>query len=695
MELLAKLSLIICCCDAVSRTLAATQIPDRSCIGYYKPGDYIIGGIFPIYRSATAPCNGVLFEPGVSMAESMLFAVNKINERSDILRNITLGVELRNDCSDEGLSLWTIGTMLSPVGHLEYKEACPGRERGHERQVFGVVGTSRSSTSLFAAKVGGVYRVPLISYTATSDELSNAARFPYFLRTVPPDKFQAIAIVDILLRFNWTYVALFYSIDTYGVHGARHVRTLAENAGICVAVNFPVTGLGSKSDAQDIVSKLREANKANVIVIISYRTSANEVLRAIQNSNLNKHYTFVGSDGWGSSLVGEGFAELVHGGIFVRLYSGMDQDFRDHYNELPTKADGATHWYRDLLDIFAETNNCSDWSVCPKPQPVLELLVTTAVYAFAHALNDSLSSRACNAECEDDGETLLQNLLSVSFDTQEGPFRFDANGDTSGKYFYKNFQKVADAEEKYELATVGVWQQDNLTIDTDAIQWGLTLESDVTMTPPSSVCRDVCRPGYITVPLRQKCCLGCMKCEDFSIVLNSSTACSACPDTHWPNGEFTHCVPIKPTFLDLTEVMILVILVFSVFGLFLGLFAAAGMWHYRGHPLIKATSRELSAVNITGLILCFTAPFLMIIPKPTYVTCALSEICIVLCLTFNFAPTLLKVNRIWRIFQSGKKSNKKPRFVGPKQQLIIVGGVIVIEVMYFLVDTLVFVFSKF
>ena len=37
-----------------------------------------------------------------------------------------------------------------------------------------------------------------------------------FARTVPPDTFQAIALVDIVKRFNWTYVSTIASEGSYG-----------------------------------------------------------------------------------------------------------------------------------------------------------------------------------------------------------------------------------------------------------------------------------------------------------------------------------------------------------------------------------------------------------------------------------------------------------------------------------------------
>jgi ABC-type branched-subunit amino acid transport system substrate-binding protein len=43
-----------------------------------------------------------------------------------------------------------------------------------------------------------LFRVPQISYMATSPSLSDPDRFPYFFRTVPSDYNQAHAMLEIL-----------------------------------------------------------------------------------------------------------------------------------------------------------------------------------------------------------------------------------------------------------------------------------------------------------------------------------------------------------------------------------------------------------------------------------------------------------------------------------------------------------------
>ena len=77
------------------------MIPDRACVTHQKPGDLILGGIFPVYRSGAIPCDGILNHNGVRMVESMVYAIEAVNNRSYILPNVTIGYEIRNDCLRE------------------------------------------------------------------------------------------------------------------------------------------------------------------------------------------------------------------------------------------------------------------------------------------------------------------------------------------------------------------------------------------------------------------------------------------------------------------------------------------------------------------------------------------------------------------------------------------------------------------
>lgn len=59
-------------------------------------------------------------------------------------------------------------------------------------------------------------QIPQISYASTSTELSDKSRFEYFSRVVPPDNFQAQAMVEIIHQLGWKYVSTVAVEGDYG-----------------------------------------------------------------------------------------------------------------------------------------------------------------------------------------------------------------------------------------------------------------------------------------------------------------------------------------------------------------------------------------------------------------------------------------------------------------------------------------------
>lgn len=74
-------------------------------------------------------------------------------------------------------------------------------------------------------------QIPQISYSSTSIDLSDKTRFEYFSRVVPPDSFQAQAMVDIALEFGWSYVSTLADEGNYGEKGIGAFEEIAKRAG--------------------------------------------------------------------------------------------------------------------------------------------------------------------------------------------------------------------------------------------------------------------------------------------------------------------------------------------------------------------------------------------------------------------------------------------------------------------------------
>lgn len=67
-------------------------------------------------------------------------------------------------------------------------------------KVVGVVGCLSSDATLSVASFFTPQRIPTISYASSSPDLDDTINYPYFLRTVPSDEEQAIAMTEVRLE---------------------------------------------------------------------------------------------------------------------------------------------------------------------------------------------------------------------------------------------------------------------------------------------------------------------------------------------------------------------------------------------------------------------------------------------------------------------------------------------------------------
>lgn len=70
-----------------------------------------------------------------------------------------------------------------------------------------------------------------MSYASTSSELSDKSRYGYFLRVVPPDTYQAQAMMAVVKEFGWTYVSTVASAGNYGEKGIEAFKNLTRDTG--------------------------------------------------------------------------------------------------------------------------------------------------------------------------------------------------------------------------------------------------------------------------------------------------------------------------------------------------------------------------------------------------------------------------------------------------------------------------------
>ncbi|XP_038071136.1 metabotropic glutamate receptor 4-like [Patiria miniata] len=648
-------------------------VPSGVLVNYTRPGDFIIGGIFPLHQDNT--CRAGMRSHILERVQTMVYALEEINANDDILPNVTLGFDIRESCYMEDAALWSALSILG--GHEPNGIHAVTTGNASRSRLIGIVGTSRSTTSIVAAKATNLYEIPMISGYATSDELSDKGRFPYFLRTAPPDKLQARAIIDALLRFKWFYVGVMYSVDTYGIRGTQELLNLADKNGICVAFSIAVRKTATETEIQEAVSKILQFDKAKVYVMFGGYEGMYRILQEYHKIKPTEKLTLVGSDTF-AYFEEHGLQDMSLGNLFFTLNFRQVPGFDRYFNDLVASS-MENPWFAEYKELWRRELGCSDFSNCYIPTSNRSSPAYHAVYAFAHALEDMLRARCgvsfASPDCElfrngISGREFLPFLLNVTFQGIDGLFRFDENGDPEGTYNVDSFRNG-------EYYQVGSWDSRGADHEFSINEWDIRWPDGVGK-PTFSLCIEDCRPGYIVVPLEKKCCKGCQKCASNAIVRDG--VCVPCAGRFWPDEDtFTECQEIEASTFAVDEASVLVILALSLVGICFSSLSFAGMTYYRNHALIKATSRELSFISILGTMLAFFILFAFL-PRPTAASCAISEAIISLCVTLTYAPTLLKVNRIFRIFNASKRSTKPPRLVRPKDQLILSAVLISVQV---------------
>ncbi|KAK2711818.1 hypothetical protein QYM36_012822, partial [Artemia franciscana] len=241
------------------------------------PGDVILGGLFPVHDKGEKNnyCSTKVYDRGLQRAEAMLFAIDEINKRG-MIPGIVLGASIFDTCSRDtyalNRSLEFVKASLNSLdtSGFECRDGWPPKQKTSQSgPVIGVVGGSYSSVSMQVANLLRLFHIPQISPASTSKALSDKSKYELFARTVPPDTFQAIAIVDILELFNWTYVSTIASEGTYGEAGIEVFHRRAAERNICVAVAEKVPDHADTKRFDQIVESLLKKPNAKAVVLFT------------------------------------------------------------------------------------------------------------------------------------------------------------------------------------------------------------------------------------------------------------------------------------------------------------------------------------------------------------------------------------------------------------------------------------------
>uniref|UniRef100_A0A667XNM9 Glutamate metabotropic receptor 8 n=1 Tax=Myripristis murdjan TaxID=586833 RepID=A0A667XNM9_9TELE len=667
-------------------------------------GDIILGGLFPVHSRGDrgTPCGELKKEKGIHRLEAMMFAIDLINKDPELLPNITLGARILDTCSRD---TYALEQSLTFVQALIEKDGSDVRCANGDPPIFtkpdkivGVIGAAASSVSIMVANILRLFKIPQISYASTAPELSDNTRYDFFSRVVPPDSYQAQAMMDIVTAMEWNYVSTLASEGNYGESGVEaFVQISRETGGVCIAQSLKIPREPKPGEFDKIIRRLLETSNARAIIMFANEDDIRRVLDAAKRNNQTGHFLWVGSDSWGSKISPVIGQERVAEGAITILPKRASVDAFDRYFRSRSLSNNRRNvWF---AEFWEENFNCKlgmhgKRPGSPKKCTGLEKVgrdssyeqegkvqfVMDAVYAMAHALHrmhrelcygyPGLCPRMAN---NIDGKELLSYIRAVNFNGSAGtPVVFNENGDAPGRYDIFQYQITNRSTAEYRV--IGSWTN-KLHLKVEAMHWRT---GDPSL--PASVCSIPCRAGERKKVVKGvPCCWHCERCEGYHYQASEFT-CELCPYEMRPDTNRTGCVPIPIIKLEWHSPWAIIPVFISMLGIIATSFVIVTFVRYNDTPIVRASGREMSYVLLTGIFLCYAITFLMI-AAPDVGVCSLRRIFLGLGMCFSYAALLTKTNRIHRIFEQGKKSVTAPRFISPASQLVITFSLISVQLL--------------
>ncbi len=196
---------------------------------------------------------------------------------------------------------------------------------------------------------------------------------------------------------------------------------------------------------------------------------------------------------------------------------------------------------------------------------------------------------------------------------------------------------------------------------------------------PDSVCSFPCRSGERKKMVKGvPCCWHCELCDGYQFQADEFN-CEMCPFDMRPTPNRTACHPTPIIKLEWHSPWAMIPLFLAILGILATLSVIITFIRFNDTPIVRAAGRELSYVLLTGIFLIYLITFLMI-AEPGTVVCAFRRLLLGLGMSITYSAMLTKTNRIYRIFEQGKKSVTPPKFISPTSQLMITFILISVQV---------------
>ncbi|MDE2991383.1 MAG: ABC transporter substrate-binding protein [Chloroflexota bacterium] len=288
--------------------------------------------------------------------------------------------------------------------------------------VHALVGPSTSANSLAVIeRVAGPAGIPVVSPSATSPRLTDAADDDFFFRAALSDVAQGPVLAQVARDRGFDNVGVIYRNDAWGQGLVQSFQDAWEGA---------VTAVAVEPDQTTFADALRQsaAGGAQALILIVFSTETEIILREALGQGIYEQFVF--SDGVKSPALVQAIGGAALGGMYGTGPAS------------PPASESAARWEAAFVDVYGEPPAGSYAQEAYDATIALALAAETAGSADGSAIRDQLRAVGGGpgevVYAGPEGIARALEILgagdAVDYDGASGTLDWDANGDLSRGY---------------------------------------------------------------------------------------------------------------------------------------------------------------------------------------------------------------------------------------------------------------------
>jgi hypothetical protein len=651
----------------------------------FSPDDFrpILGLKMPMYRKSGRDFLIVVFLPlseapwqeeGKNDLDHRLCLHNEARFHQDILLSQVVAHTLDREVSVKGIHL-TFGFIVMNVCNIakgidqylyaiqtlvEFDECLSSSkcyhcktDHFHAGRLIAAVSHTSNQNIVPLAGLVTVLKTPLIATIASSDIFDVRSRFPYILRLIKHSSEETQCIIKLITHFKWYSIIVLYTSDV-GAEDAfvrMKAATLTGNDAWCLALSYKVPGIMEDNDTRQIVDTLlKQPASTRVIVGFLRGYQVRKIINGLLNNASRDRFIWVFPHK-ADNLKFTSTSTLIGSIVITPLKKNkpIPDELSNFIRTRTLENTRGDPWFQAM---FQKLCNCTK-AACNRSLPVEDC--ANKVPPSSPSYIDILSSSYID---------IVSTGLSTAINATERVLNSDVCANAITKHdFYAcvnrseiRQQIINDLESKenvyfiYQVTVVTGSRDAKLSyVAKYSPKEGRISEGEVNFswpnnTEPRSFCSLDCKLHQKKVRQTNPCCWDCVDCKENEIVVKSE--CQPCPEFKWPSSErngLCEKIPVTVPTLSIPKT------VFAALFFALCMFVAGYFHKYNHTKVIKASSRPLSLMMLSGCLLGDVTVVLSM-ASPSDSACAVFILSYATCLALLYAPLMIRTLLIYRIF---------------------------------------------